>query len=164
MVPHGDFELDEQPSRTERLWRIQRIGWVAMLLFVAGAILGLFGAGPLDHAYVRRNGLEIAYSRFQRMTSEANLEVTVLRAPADMTRVWVDQNYIGQFEISSVTPQPESTASSSGQVRYAFRSKAGERLVVSIRLRASEGTFGPVTGKLGVDDVGEAAWWQLIWP
>jgi hypothetical protein len=164
MPEREDLELHEQSSASEWGWTIRRIGWIAMLLLVIAAISGLFGAGPLDRARIQRNGFEVAYSRFSRMDSSAHLELTVAGAAADLIHVSIDRKYIQQFEINSITPEPESVSSFSDQVRYSFRTRAGQRCSVVFQMRANEGTFGRVAGWIGVEGIGETDFSQFIWP
>src|SRR5688500_11374240 len=62
----GAIEVDQDLDHVRSLWRVQRVGWVIMLLLVIGGLLGLFGKGPLAEHQVQTNGLTLDYDRFAR--------------------------------------------------------------------------------------------------
>jgi hypothetical protein len=110
----------------EREWRMQRIGWICIAVFLALAIAGLFGGGPLSHARVAGAAGSIEYERFIRSGTSTELVVTPARAaPGGVHRVEISSEFLAAFSVESVTPEP-------GQVRM-----TGQRLVYEFAAAAS---------------------------
>ena len=67
-TPSGPRELDRHLPFQRREWRAQQIGWIALGLFLAAALAGLFGGGPLSSARASDpgGGLTVDYQRFVR--------------------------------------------------------------------------------------------------
>jgi hypothetical protein len=162
----GDLEIDQDLRFEERELRIERFAWCLMLLIVMAAILGLFGTGVLDRSDAYGTGMSLRYSRFERMSSPTMLEVTV--APTTLQNglvsIWLSREYAASFEITSVTPPPESAFSAEDRVIYIFRAESDAPAKIIFHLRVSEGTFGPVAARMGVLSGGEAGFWQFVWP
>src|SRR5690606_13874049 len=48
----GELEIDQEISIQEKVWKIQRGGWLAMLFFILAGASGLLGNGPLSSSRV----------------------------------------------------------------------------------------------------------------
>lgn len=116
----GDLEIPQDLTWQRKAWRIHRIGWGALALFVIAAAIGLFGGdGPLREAEV--DGIQ--YDRFTRFGSPT--EMNLLPPSADEVEegeieVRVAADYLSDFTVTSVTPQPDSVRSTTENVIYTF--------------------------------------------
>lgn len=92
----------------EKLWRLERAGWVALSLVVAITLLGVFGAGPLSQTHAQTPGgdLDIRYQRFERNGAASQLQVKA-KAGSD-GQVWlaIDGALLERFTVESIHPQP----------------------------------------------------------
>ncbi len=72
-----DYPIQEDMGFQEKLWKLERAGWVALSLVVAITLLGVFGAGPLSQTHAQTPGgdLDIRYQRFERNGAASQLQV-----------------------------------------------------------------------------------------
>jgi hypothetical protein len=151
----------------ERYWNLQVAGWFGVLAIIVAALTGVFGGGgAFSRASVERSGLRIEYSRFERMSSPTDLTLTVLRPPGSdvPNRIWISRSYLDSFEVSSITPKPESQSVESDRITYSFRPAANETERIVLRMQADAGVFGLLAGQAGVPGGASVAFRQLIWP
>ena len=99
-----DSDADHRFHRNE--WRIQRIGWVLVALFLALAAAGLFGNGPLSRAHADSAGGRLEYQRFTRFGLTTDLVVTPVASANGITRVEISGDYLEAFRVEHVTPEP----------------------------------------------------------
>jgi hypothetical protein len=162
----GDLEIDEDAAFAERGWRFQQVGWLLMLLFAAGALLGLTGSGPLSSATAAADHFRLKYDRFDRTTTLSPLtfqfDPAVVR---DGTiRVWLKRDYLDSFVIESVAPEPESVASAADRLIYTFRVMENHPGEITFHLKADPRAFGLVQGEAGVISQGQINFRQLLYP
>jgi hypothetical protein len=135
--PHavGDIQVNEDLSFLRKEWRVQRIGWLAMLVFVLLALVGAFGRGPLANVTDGDPAtLAIAYERMIRHSADTQLEIIAGRAlRADTLRVYITSGYLKAFELRSIVPEPVASGVRGPYVYYDF--------VRDPRTRSSEITF-----------------------
>jgi hypothetical protein len=163
---HANLDLAQDLDHQQRDWLIQRAGWVAMALIVVGALLGLFGAGPLSTAHVTGDqGLRGEYRRFWRMQSPMTLRVTLpASARHDRERaVRVDRGYFDAVRITYVNPPPERVEAGNGELRYVFAiSNSLDPVTVSFTLEAP--TPGAFEGRAALDAGPWVGFSQFIYP
>lgn len=158
----GDLDIDQQLDVQEMSWRLQRIGWVAMILVVLGGLAGVFGHGPVSRARLGDPSLlELEYSRFERRTKEAVLRIRLPTSTAGHVRLWIDAAYLAGQPLVRVQPEPERTELADGRLILDLW-LSGERPVVRIDTKPE--IFGPVRGRLGLVDGPELAFGQFIYP
>ena len=107
-----------------REWVAQRIGWLAMLLAILAAFVGLLGSGPLakTSASSGDGALSIDYYRILRHHQPRTLSVTV--SPESVqngeVRIWLDRSYADKSGLENIVPDPESTDVESDRIVYTF--------------------------------------------
>lgn len=117
-----DFESQLAFHRTE--WRIQRIGWVLVALFLALALGGLFGNGPLSRAHADGAAGRIEYQRFVRYGLSTDLVVTPAGSAHGVNRVEISAAYLEAFRIEHITPEPAAVRMTGATLVYEFASAA----------------------------------------
>lgn len=115
-----DSESDHRFHRNE--WRIQRIGWVLVALFLALAIAGLFGGGPLSRAHADSSAGRLDYERFARFGLSTDLVVTPAGSANGVTRVEISGDYLQAFRVEHVTPEPAAVRIVGPNIIYEFAS------------------------------------------
>jgi hypothetical protein len=115
-----DSESDHRFHRNE--WRIQRIGWVLVALFLALAVAGLFGSGPLSHAHVDNGAGRLDYERFTRYGLPTDLVVTPAASAHGVTRVEIGGDYLAAFPVEHITPEPAAVRLAGPNIIYEFAS------------------------------------------
>jgi hypothetical protein len=114
-----DFESERIFHEHE--WRIQRIGWWLLTIFLALAFAGLFGGGPLSHVRAANATGAIAYERFIRYGSPSEIVVSPASGAArGISRIEISSDDLEAFRIESITPAPASVRTAGQQLVYDF--------------------------------------------
>ena len=109
----------------EREWRVQRIGWVVLTIFLALALAGLFGGGPLSRAHVEGPAGRVEYERFVRYGASTTLTVMpATDALHGVSRIEVSAAYLQAFRVEGITPEPSAVRMVGGQLVYEFATAA----------------------------------------
>lgn len=128
-------ESEESLAYQRKSWRVQRVGWVLMGIFLVLGMLGLFGDGPLTRARARSaGGFEVRYSRVWRLQTEARVELTAVPDSAGQVIVSLQESLLSRADIRSVSPKPRQIEAVPG----------GQRIVFDAR------GDGPVTLRVGI--------------
>lgn len=118
-----DSESDHRFHRNE--WRIQRLGWVLVAMFLALAVVGLFGNGPLSRAHADNGAGSLEYQRFTRYGLSTDLVVTPAASTNDdVIRVEINSDYLEAFRVEHVTPEPVAVRLAGPNIVYEFASGA----------------------------------------
>lgn len=115
---HHDIPIDEQFSLHKKGWKIQRAGWVFMLLIIVSAIAGLFGMGPLSNVTTQQGNFNLHYERFNRYESETELKFKSNGQALNL--VSLPQQYIEKFKVESIIPEPINQVAADGYINYFF--------------------------------------------
>lgn len=115
-----DSESDQRFHRNE--WRVQRIGWVLVALFLALAGAGLFGNGPLSRAHADNAAGRLDYERFTRFGLSTDLVVTPAASAHGVTRIEISSDYLEAFRVEHVTPEPAAVRLAGPNLIYEFAS------------------------------------------
>jgi hypothetical protein len=118
----SDFESELVFHRKE--WRIQRIGWVLVALFLILAAGGLFGNGPLSRAHTGNGAGRLDYERFVRYGLSTDLIVTPTASANGVNRVEVSGVYLEAFRVERITPEPVAVRMNGPNIVYEFASAA----------------------------------------
>ena len=122
--PPEDCESDSALNFHHSEWRIQRIGWVLVALFLVLAVAGLFGNGPLSRAYTEDGAGRIDYERFTRYGLSTDLVVTPAASAHGVNRVSISGDYLEAFRVERITPEPAAVRMTGTQIVYEFASAA----------------------------------------
>jgi hypothetical protein len=79
------LQIDEDIPFQQRSWRLQRYAWIAIGVAALGAILGVFGDGPLSHAEARSASgrTTLTFERFSRRDTRTVAALKIHGAPQD---------------------------------------------------------------------------------
>ena len=130
-VDHSELEIEEDLPWTERSWKIQRAGWVLLLLFVSSAALGVFGNGWLSKVHRQLNEYSVDYERFGRYGMPQQIK---LMAPSKEGKVvfTFPQSFTELYEIQSITPQPYRQNFDQANITMEFAANAPVLLMLEI--------------------------------
>lgn len=151
----GDLELDQDLGFQQREWAIQRIGWGAMMLVIVGALLGLFGTGPLSAATVgdAAGPLAVEYQRFVRHDGRTTVTIQVGGGQAHdgQAEVWLAADYLDGVEVQHISPEPREVRADGDRQVYVFAvDDAAQPLEVSFSLQPRR--IGRLSGEVGLPD------------
>lgn len=119
-TPSGPRELDRHLSFQRREWRAQQIGWIALGLFLAAAVAGLFGSGPLSSARASGSGLAVDYQRFVRAGAAQRLLFEINTAAAGPVELRLSRAYLDAIRLEHVLPPPASTTATGEWTTFVF--------------------------------------------
>lgn len=134
----GGLEVADETLFLKRSWVVQRVGWTAMLVIVFASLLGAFGRGPISSvsAGTAEAGLEIEYNRFARHLAETDVRIRASRKANDSTiAIRVTEDWISQFEILSISPEPDRTITRAGGRTYEFRASDAGTVQVTFKMQ-----------------------------
>lgn len=119
----GDLEIRQDLAYHRKLWRFQRIGWIAMALVVVAALLGVFGAkGMLNQAVATDEVMQVEYERFPHVDTRTALRINVARTrpPDNRFELRLSNAYLRSIQIEEITPRPVFVRSAEGELVLVF--------------------------------------------
>lgn len=156
--------LERPLASYRREWLFQRLGWVALGLFLLAAALGLLGPGGLSRARSGPPALLVSYDRFGRR--EADLPFTVrCRPPAGghTLRLAFAADCLQDAEMRWIRQEPDSAvAGGQGGVTYVFRRDPGAA-EVEVEWSLKPEFAGSRSCRLASEGA-QARFRQWIWP
>jgi hypothetical protein len=160
-----DLEVDEDPEFQRRTWKVQRVGWIAMLLIIVAAGLGLFGGGPLSWTKAAAGTLQLEYERFIRYDSIATLHIKLSPAAVKdgYAKISLDARYFSGTQINNVWPEPEAQEVTADGYIFMFRI-ADPHKPAHITFYFKMLQVGPLTGHVSLDAGPSVAFHQFVYP
>ncbi|HEX5410400.1 MAG TPA: hypothetical protein VFZ27_00905 [Terriglobia bacterium] len=163
----GDLESPEGLRFHRRQWSFERIGWIALGLFVLLALAGLFGMGPASHARAASadGRLRVEYERFARR--QAPSELVLYFSPQAVRdgrlRFWISRDYLDEVGVQQIVPQPSSTDLGGEKIYFDFNIDPGsEYRAVTFELQPEQ--TSRLQANVGLDGGSEVRYWQFIYP
>ena len=159
------FQVNQDLAFQQRDWKVQRIGWIAMLLMILAALTGAFGHGPLGRAEAGRvGGLRVQYERLTRHGSSSYLRIHLpaIQGPGE-ARVWLDRRYADGVRIESIVPEPESVELTPERVMYTFRLGPGAQ-AARITFDVTPMAMWSKTATLGLEGGEMLTFSQFVYP
>jgi hypothetical protein len=161
----GSIEIDQHLDHARAAWRVQRVGWTAMVLLMLAGLLGLFGDGPLAYAHARANGLTLEYDRFARHGATSYLAAQI--APAalrgDSAKLWLTQKYLDGIDLESVAPEPQRVEMRGDVVLFTFVATDRSRPArITFTMRPND--FWSRSASAGLDGGDSVSFRQFIYP
>lgn len=124
----GDLQLEEDVGFERRSWKAQRAFWVVAVALLTAVGLGLFGNGPVSWTTASSNDgvLEASYERFGRRggSQEFTVEVEASAARGGTWEVEIDRGLLAAWEVTAISPEPESTSVLADAIRFTFSQAA----------------------------------------
>ena len=110
-----------------KFWRIQRLGWVVLVLLLVATALGLLGSGgPLHNEILGAGGsFRVEHPRVQRLSSEFTARFE--HAGADSLSIFLPARFFENHRVESWTPEPASAAAEGDEIRFTFE---GEKAIL----------------------------------
>jgi hypothetical protein len=117
----------------------EKVAFALLVLFIVGAMLGLFGDGVLSQASVSSadGEVRVEYQRFSRRHAPEPVEITFPTQPgADTIELTINAEYLRRVQIEEIFPQPiESTHQQTGKLRFRTDGQ-GQDMTVRLHLQA----------------------------
>lgn len=162
----GPLELGQDLPFQRWQWSAQRWGWLALVLVVVAALLGLLGSGPLSGTSAENadGSLRVEYDRFLRRGSPATLRVRLNPGPTPdgTVRLCLDEQYLRHVQILQITPRPEREEAGRERHRFVFRLAEGGPTDVSLHFEAAEA--GPLSCRADLGAGPAVEFGHLVYP
>ena len=163
-----DLDIDEDLEYQRRAWRFQRIGWIAIGLVLIGALLGLFGRGPLSRSVATdpENRFALEYDRIARYESPFRLVIQLQPVPESSrsrtARLWIDGQYAESLRIEQITPEADRTEITADGFVYMFHMSNGQSSTIT--MTGTMEHVGWVQGRLGTGPRDAVVFRQFVFP
>lgn len=150
-----------------KLWTVERVSWVIMLLLVLGALAGLFGTGAISTQLLHdSNGkLTVDYDRFARYQTQSVLKFYVSPQAAQNGKIQIAlyRDYLDDINIQQVNRQPDSVELDQDKVTYSYQVKQLNQPAMII-FYFNPDRIGPINGKVGLENEPLLSFSQFIYP
>lgn len=154
-------KLDAQLKFHRTEWRIQRIGWAGVAIFLALAFAGLFGGGPLSRAHADGPTGRVDYERFVRNGSPTQIIVTPSGSAQGISRIAITAKFFEAVRIEHVTPEPTSVRIDGARLVYEF---AAVTPGASVSFHIDPQRLWRHTAEVTIDAGAPLQIWQLTYP
>lgn len=135
-----ELDITKGEAFQRREWRMERIGWALVTLFVLAGLVGLLGTGPLSSATATSGAVSVEYHRVAHY--EADDSVTLIFAPAAVEAGAVTATLTGEWpgavDIQGISPEPSEQLLVPGGLVLELPVERSGELEVSITFRAQE--------------------------
>lgn len=105
-----DLEAGCDLEFEQRWWRVQRIGWIVLIVLLIGGVAGVFGHGPLSKATVHPPGsqLQVRYDRLARRETPTVLELRLDKTAlaTGQVRIHLNRALVEQMQLKQIIPPP----------------------------------------------------------
>lgn len=158
----------EQDLRYQRWeWRLQRVGWVVIVLFIVAALLGLLGEGPLGQASQTApdGSAALEYQRLLHFhnPNELRLAIDAKANEGKELRLWVSAEYLRDVDINSILPEPiRMEAGADGHTFVFAVASPGQPTNITIHFEADRA--GLIHGEIKVEGRDAIAFGHFVYP
>ena len=161
------IEVADDMKFQRRSWRVQRVGWVVMLLVAIAALFGLFGNGPLSgaHAGDTGSGLSISYERFVRKSAQHSIELEAgASSVADGgVKIWIARDWLDANMVVGIIPEPSRSEALPDRIVYTFDA-AQSAAPVAIRFELEARWLGSRRAAAGIVNGPTVQFGQFAYP
>lgn len=106
-APSDGLHLDSDLELQERVWRMERVGWVVTAVLLGAAMLGAFGGtGLLSHGHQADGDFSVEFPRLARHSTETSFSF-VLRPTGPEAELWIDNSFFRHVALERIVPEPE---------------------------------------------------------
>lgn len=147
----------------------EKIAFALLVLFVIGAMLGLFGDGPLSRTVASSadGQVRVEYQRFHRRAAPESLDITFpVPSGTDAIELAINGDYLRRVQITEIFPEPEQSRHDEhgGKLRFATEG-SGRPMTVRVHLKPQHA--GLLEARLAVGPPGKSEtvhFKQLVYP
>lgn len=160
------LEINQNMAFQRKMWTIQRITWVVLLILTVLIALGFAGGfGPYNYVTASSEKMELSYQPRARRLAPTNIEVEIKQLTDNTARLLVSQDFINNYQVESITPQPDSVKSNAEMLVYEFSAPEGARsMKIKFYLQADNVSIGSHKGLIGPDSDSLVKIKQFVYP
>ena len=119
---NDEVAVGEDLQFQRRWWKFEGIMWWIITAVLLLNFAGVFGRGPLSHAQMSNDVMDVKYEHVERTGTPAILKVEFKSAAliTGKVRMHVSQSLIEELGAQRVVPSPLESAVGSGGITYTF--------------------------------------------
>jgi hypothetical protein len=152
-----DLDIDQNDKFQRREWRVSRLGWLLLALFVLAGLLGLLGSGPLSRVTAESDAgtVQAEYNRVAHYEAEDSLNLLFSPAAIEDGKVTVELtgSWISGAEVSTISPTPSTQYAIPGGVAMEFEVLQAGEVEAVFSFRAQEYGDLDLQATVGEDSV-----------
>jgi len=124
-------------------WRIERVGFVALIVLITLALLGVFSSGPLSQVQqqTESGNLAVEYQRFIRNGATSELIFTLHSRPGQTVEMTLDDALLEEGTVEGMVPEPVSSFAHKG-AGLVLRLQANAEGLATVRLAMRSSGIG----------------------
>lgn len=147
----GALQIGEDIPQQHRFWKVERAGWLIFLILLVLAALGFAGGkGPLNEATASNGQIEVSYEPYARRVAPSTIDITLKQLGGATAQLLVQRDFIDEYEIRSITPEPSDTKATEDMLVYSFSVPEGATsLDITFSLEPEATNIGAISGRLG---------------
>lgn len=142
-----DLQIQEELDAHEKGWSAQKAGVAFIFGMMLLAAAGVFGNGPASKTRITKEEITVESERFFRRSAPMELKVHIMNAETDNVTVTFQHQYLQNFQVQSIVPEPIGNKTLDGQVSYSFQGNAPMRITFYKTAEAQ----GAISGDLRVN-------------
>lgn len=158
------LDIDEDISHQKKMWKIERVSWIIMALFLVMAMAGFLGTGYFSKRMqnIGENS-KIEYYFFQRYSSVSELNFYIKAGSGyNPISIALSQEYLKDAEIKRIEPEPASTEIIDDFYKYNFNNSAANDLHIFFYLEPKG--LGVQTLSIIINDKNRTEIKQFVYP
>ena len=163
---HTIHELENatNTSHQRREWWIERFGWIAILLTIGAALLGLLGPGPLSSKRITNadGSLAVEFNAVEHYEAPGALRIRAQLTGAEELRLVISRSFSDNVTAESIVPRPVSVEALDDDVIYTFSVSSSAPAAVMYRYRYDD--FDVFDHRIAVDGGEPIAFRQYVLP
>lgn|GEM_PF-6638456 len=147
-------ELDiEEDIEHERIkWKVERIGWIILLVITAAALAGLLGSGPFSSRTLENDSFTLKYNSIERYESPTTLEIDTKFSPTSEFSVRINDQFLREIDNLQIHPEPKATYISNNNSVFVFDKPENNNNSVSIIFQLQHSSSGSKPLKVGINE------------
>lgn len=149
-------------QRTE--WRVERVGWALLTLFLLAGLVGLLGTGPVSWGSVTSENrvIRLEYQRVTHLESDDSLTFALSPSAVEdgTATVHLTGEWLSSVDVTGIAPEPAEQVALPDGVALQF-AVAEAPTTVAVTYRAQN--FGSLSGSLAADG-DRLSFTQLVLP
>lgn len=160
------LDIDQNLDFQRKAWKVQRITWAVMLAILLAVGLGFLGAaGPANYRTSSNNSVKVGFQSFVHRIAPTDIHVTLSQLSGDSTQLLISRDFMGNYQVQSIVPQPDSVDGSSDMLVYHFNVAPGATSMnVDFSLLSDRAAFGTIKGSFGPDRADLITIKQVVYP
>jgi hypothetical protein len=158
------LDVEDTYALQHQEWRIQRLGWTLMAVFLLAGLIGLLGQGWSNRASAESDALSVTFERVLRRHDGSTLTVIVDgRSAASPVELRFNKKFMAGITIDRVVPVPTEVPVPDG-VAFRFGSQLDDALMTRIDMSYEATEGGLRRGRIDIDGGDGVSFVQYVLP